>query len=236
MYSDDAMSNIDYYENGSSKLLTIPLSTSINIINDNNNGKDVEITIQQYEQNDNDDTPYQIFVRLYDQSIITVNNPRTLEDIEKYIEDRVGLNKNEQIYSINGRPIYKKQRDNNSDDSNNNNNNRITLKEQNILNHSTIDLNLRLNGGMDGMAIFTIAIVVGIIIYAIYRAVKAVVNFSKWSWKICLRAPTCWCCKNVTLPVCDCGRALVYTTKESCFATCDCCSVYYNPWQKMDVV
>ena len=141
MYSDDAMSNIDYYENGSSKLLTIPLSTSIN---DNNIGKDVEITKQQYEQNDNDDTPYQIFVRLYDQSIITVNNPRTLEDIEKHIEDRVGLNKNEQIYSINGRPIYKKQRDNNSDDSNNNNNNRITLKEQNILNHSTIDLNLRL--------------------------------------------------------------------------------------------
>ena len=86
------------------------------------------------------------------------------------------------------------------------------------------------------MAIFTIAIVAGIIIYAIYRAIKAVVNFSKWSWKICLRAPTCWCCKNVTLPVCDCGRALVYTTKESCFATCDCCSVYYNPWQKMDVV
>ena len=125
MYSDDPMSNIDYYENGSSKLLTIPLSTSINIINDNNIGNDVEITIQQYEQNDIDDTPYQIFVRLYDQSIITVNNPRTLEDIEKYIEDRVGLNKNEQIYSINGRPIYKKQRDNNSDDSNNNNNNRI---------------------------------------------------------------------------------------------------------------
>ena len=95
MYSDDAMSNIDYYENGSSKLLTIPLSTSINIINDNNIGNDVEITIQQYEQNDIDDTPYQIFVRLYDQSIITVNNPRTLGDIEKYIEDRVGLNKND---------------------------------------------------------------------------------------------------------------------------------------------
>ena len=61
----------------------------------------MEITIQQYEQNDND-TPYQIFVHLYDQSIITLNNPSTLEDIEKYIEDRVGLNKNEQIYSING--------------------------------------------------------------------------------------------------------------------------------------
>jgi hypothetical protein len=219
------------YENGSCKSATVP---SVVVEKKEMVLQDHAALVQEKEE------PYQIFVRLYDQSIVTVNNPKTLEDIEQYVEKRVGLNKNEQIYSINGKPLHKKLRyrynNNNNDGGDDDSNTMITLKEQNVFNKSTIDLNLRLNGGMDGMAIFTIAIVAGIIIYAIYKAVKALVNFSKWSWKICLRAPTCWCCKNVTLPVCDCGRAIVYTTKESCLATCDCCAVYYNPWQKMDVV
>ena len=89
---------------------------------------------------------------------------------------------------------------------------------------------------MDGMTIFTIAIVVGIILYAVYRLVKAIVQFTKWTWKICLRAPSIWAWRNVVCPSCECGRCCVYTSKESCLSICDCCYYHYNPYKRMDIV
>ena len=74
------------------------------------------------------------------------------------------------------------------------------------------------------------------ILYAVYRVVKAIINLTKWTWKVCLRAPSVWTWRNVVCPTCGCGRTCVYAVKESCLGTCDCCTIYHNPWKKMGVV
>lgn len=111
----------------------------------------------------------------------------------------------------------------------------LTLRDYGIAAGSTLEMTMPLRGGIDGMTIMAFAILGAVALYLLYKLVLLIIKFGRWLWRFILRAPVCWCNKNMCYPVCQTCRFAVYTCKESCCALCDCCDLHYHPWKRMEI-
>ena len=110
-----------------------------------------------------------------------------------------------------------------------------TLGGCGITSGATLDMTVPVRGGIDGMTIMAFAILGAVALYLLYKLVLLIIKFGRWLWRFILRAPVCWCNKNMCYPVCQTCRFGVYTCKESCCALCDCCDLHYHPWKRMEI-
>jgi hypothetical protein len=110
-----------------------------------------------------------------------------------------------------------------------------TLGECGVTSGATLDMTVPVRGGIDGMTIMAFAILGAVALYLLYKLVLLIIKFGRWLWRFILRAPVCWCNKNMCYPLCQTCRFGVYTCKESCCALCDCCDLHYHPWKRMEV-